>query len=178
MPAFNRYIGELFAFSLLTKQEVLDICKQNYNDGAIRTMRGVPPMHQQYDLQQLKELYDESLTAARKQFQESLPSVTTAARTTELPPPVAPVRVVPSAHPKAVPQHVSQPAVPLLTDNPVLTLATLLSAAVPLARHLSSDTCTSEQRSQLRDLMGERGMFDLSNEINALCSERARSMRK
>jgi hypothetical protein len=55
-----------------------------------------------------------------------------------------------------------------------MQLAMLLSAAMPMVRVLNSDACSPEDRSYLREIMGEDGIFELSNILNALCSERAR----
>lgn len=55
-------------------------------------------------------------------------------------------------------------------------LAALIDRAIPLARYLESDECQPEHRSRLRDLSKDGyGVFELSNYLNNLCSERARA---
>jgi hypothetical protein len=62
-----------------------------------------------------------------------------------------------------------------LSGDHTLLAAVLLGAASPLVRYLDSDDCTPQERSRLRELMGQDGMFDLSTHFNRLCSERARN---
>jgi hypothetical protein len=58
-------------------------------------------------------------------------------------------------------------------------LAILLTKALPLADYLNSDECDPHHRSALRAKVigkggGDEGVFELSNLLNRLCSERAR----
>ena len=62
----------------------------------------------------------------------------------------------------------------LQSSDSLLVTATLLGAVLPLVRHFNSDACNPQQRSSLRKLVGSDEMFDLSNIVNNLCSERAR----
>lgn len=58
-------------------------------------------------------------------------------------------------------------------------LANLILAAVPLAKALLSDDFSPEHRRQLRDLTKDNstnGVFELSNLLNRLCSEKAREL--
>lgn len=62
-------------------------------------------------------------------------------------------------------------------DDAATELAALIERAIPLARFLESDECQPEDRARLRDLSKDGyGVFELSNYLNNLCSERARDM--
>lgn len=56
-------------------------------------------------------------------------------------------------------------------------LAALVKATIPLAREISSDRFTPEERAKVRELTGGDGVFILANELYRLCGERSRSMR-
>ena len=64
----------------------------------------------------------------------------------------------------------------LLSADPKLLLASLLGASAPLAKVLLSEATTAEERSKFRELVGTEVLFELSNTLNALCSERARGL--
>ncbi len=60
----------------------------------------------------------------------------------------------------------------------VQSLALMMNSMLHLVRHVNSDEFTEEQRQQLRDAAGSGTVFDLSNELNDLCSERSREIGK
>lgn len=161
IPEFNFYLAQLHAYSIITFDEVAQLCGVKNEQTALQIMRGQPPMHPAVLLEDLKELYDEPLQAARANLQQTLSAADP-----------LPVETM------ILPQL---PTIPMKAVNEVLTfemlvqvLGDLLSAALPLAE-LALDSWTPEQRARLRELVGDEAMFELSNNMNALCSERARA---
>jgi hypothetical protein len=74
----------------------------------------------------------------------------------------------------------SSPAnVPAL-DTQVLVevMAGLVTTMLPLAQFLESDSCSPQQRAQLRSLAQGNGVFKLANSLNRLCGERVRNESK
>lgn len=74
----------------------------------------------------------------------------------------------------SVPKHETNGSV---HGQMIETLAHLILAAKPLAEQILSDAYTPEEREQLRQktqVVRSNGVFDLSNLLNRLCSERAR----
>lgn len=169
IPAFNRYVGELFAFSVISMKELHELAGVTSESASLRIMRGQPPMHPAMSLEDIKELYDERL----QQLKQELKTKPTAADEPSVAPPTLPATTSESSAVFAPPQPSMM--VGASADSKVYTLATLLGAALPLARDLSSDRCKPEDRALLRELMGEDGVFDLSNILNVLCGERART---
>lgn len=72
------------------------------------------------------------------------------------------------------------PTKPQIPNEPwaadIQKLARLLKSASPLAERLNADETPPAARALLRELLGFNGVFDLSNSLNDLCSETARSM--
>ena len=170
LPAFCRYISELFAFQCITLEEVLQYCGVTADQTALQIMRGQPPMHPAMSLDDLKELYNVQLETAK------------AAARVPLPPADTPVSVAASSpEPPATPPSEAEVLPALLAgsgnQSKITTLATLLSAALPLVRLVNSDKCKPADRALLRELMGTNGVFELSNHLNDLCGERSRSAR-
>jgi hypothetical protein len=160
LPPFNRMVSEVFAFSVVGPDEVLDILNVKTRQTALQIMRGQPPMHPRLSLEELNELYSVKLKEAQAALDEKLPAV---------------VLEDQSASRKESPAEVEH--VVTRPDNTIVRLATILGAAKPLVRYMLSDRCTPADRQELRTLLGEESMFDLSNDFNALCGERARSRR-
>lgn len=165
IPPFNCYLGQLFAFGVITMDEVLQYAGVRNEQTGFQMMRGQPPMHPAMSLEDVQELHDEQLEQVLTAFGRRLrkfdePSTVRQAATPEAP--EVPAVQVPTGPMDA-------------TSGTVYTLATLFGAALPLARHLNSDRCKPQDRALLRELMGEDGIFELSNILNALCGERARS---
>jgi len=167
IPPFNCYLGQLFAFGVITMDEVLQYAGVRNEQTGFQIMRGQPPMHPAMSYEDIQELHDEQLEQVLTAFGQRL-------RKSDEPSAVRQVAEAASQEPEVSAVHES--TVPIApTSGTVYTLATLLGAALPLARHLNSDRCKSSDRALLRELMGEDGVFELSNILSALCSERARS---
>ena len=158
---FNRYLGQLLAMSVITMNDVQELLNVKNAQTALQILRGSKPMHPLVNLAELKQEYDSVLSA----------------KLAELP-----------ARNKGQPkQRQAQPArteKPSASSSQVVTskgsvyaldAATMLSGALPLCRWLNSDSCTPEERSRFRDLMGSEALFELSNTTGSLCSERARN---
>jgi hypothetical protein len=175
MPEFNRYLSELFAYGVVTHEEATELCGVHKPQAALRAMRGQPPMHPAFTVEDMKGLYDQRLNEAKESFSRQL-------KKGSAPPAKRAIAAVPSAAPPREPtppvSSGTEGVVPLGSKNPVMTAATLLSAALPLVRYINSDRCSAADRDFLRTLMGDDGIFELSNHFNSLCGERARSTRR
>ena len=53
-------------------------------------------------------------------------------------------------------------------------LGHLILAMLPLAERVASDSCSAQDRRDLRQMVGNDGVFHLSTALNALCGEEAR----
>lgn len=168
IPKFNRYLGHIFSFGLISLDEAMQICGVKNPQTALQALRGQPPMHPAYSTEELHALYDDGLKDAQALLQNRLKQLQTITRD----PPVAPK--VPM-HEQTQTEDAPVVSLPTRGNANIMTAATLLSAALPLVRQLNSERCSPEDRSHLRDLMGDGGIFELSNHLNALCSERARN---
>jgi alkylhydroperoxidase family enzyme len=58
----------------------------------------------------------------------------------------------------------------------VRPLASLLQAALPLARVLESDDCSDQDRQRLRELVGAEDFFELTNLLHRLGGRHARGV--
>lgn len=157
---FNRYCGELLAFGVVCMDDLLAICGVKNANGVLRALRGTPPMHPQLTYAELQEDYDHDLQAAKDAIAIIAP----------------PTRA--DAAPKPAPQQKpKEPTAQPLDYGLATQAAAAFNAALAWARLLDSDKATPEMRSAVRELMGDEGMFDLSNLIVRLCSERSRNQR-
>lgn len=84
--------------------------------------------------------------------------------TSKVQPPVPTVRLQPEQK-VSVSEHA----------NMLQTLAYLILAARSIATRVASSEFSAEERRRLRELVGMNGVFDLSNALNKLCGETARS---
>jgi len=62
------------------------------------------------------------------------------------------------------------------SDLVVRPLASLLEAALPLARVLESDECSDDERQCLRELVGPESFFELTNLLHRLGGRHARGI--
>lgn len=159
LPKLNHYCGELLTFGVITLDEVRQIFGHRDPQRTLAALRGTPPMHPHFTYDQLKEMYDDQLQESKRQLPPLKQSVATPRRSA-------------ASQRSTVPEVVSEAT---RSGDPPLLLASLLGAALPIVRHLNSEDASPEDRSRLRTLMGETGMFELSNHFEALCSERARN---
>jgi hypothetical protein len=60
--------------------------------------------------------------------------------------------------------------------DPIAILAHLINATLPLAELVNSDSFTAEDRRRLHELAGSNTVFNAANELNRLCSEKARQV--
>lgn len=176
LPAFNRMVGQLVAFKVITLEEAGEVLKVKNPQTILEIMRGTPPAKPQFTLQDLQELHGAELRrkladlpVLKKNRQQSAVAEEPHVQVTT---PIEPAR--PAAAQKQIPE---QQTVPDLTTNPSLALAILVGAALPLARHLNEDG-TLDERNRYRQFVGLDNLHPLLNELTALTSERARSQRK
>lgn len=177
MQPFNKLLCRLLAYSIITIEEVQQIVNVARSSTAIQVMFGRKPANPSMNVDDLDDLFGEQLVKAEQAFSQRLDELGFAIKTGE---PADEAKLgAPLVEAKPVSTHVPEGLVTTTRDDAsIMTLATLLSAALPLARNINSNRCTPEDRSRFRDLMGDGGVFEISNILNALCSERARKEMK
>lgn len=155
LEPLNRYVSELVGFSVIVMTEACDILGQKNPQSALYALRGQSVMHPRLTLDEVQSLYEEKLDQAKKTWSQKLVSLK-----------------------RQDQSYIDTELWGTISERPpAMQLATILGAALPLARHLYSDKCSPEDRSYFRTLMGYESMFELSNLLNSLCSERARSQK-
>lgn len=161
----NFLCGQLLTFGIVGLDELQEVIGVQNPQAVLRMLRGSEPMRWHYPADALTELYGDQLNEALARLpQLGVKSAVTLVKS------VASTKRVPSL------AAAGKMAESMGAGNEKLLItAAILSAALPLVRYLNSDDCTPEDRSKLRSLMGEAGMFELSNHFNSLCSERARN---
>lgn len=162
VDAFNFYLSELLAYSVIDIEKVMEVCGVRNAQTALQIMRGQPPMHPAASLTELHELYDEQLQEAKRTLQAEL-------------------RVFDDSHLSPLPEASAEelaeaPAFDVL----VPVLAAMVRGVTPLAQQ-ALESWTPAQRSRLRELAGDElfqlanDMHNLSQILGALNSERARA---
>ena len=177
IPPLNRLLSQLYAFDVIALDEVQMYAsyKTNHSGMIFNMFRGVPLMHPEVSIEELISSYEEVLNDRKMAWN---PTWDIPVKTPEVP--AISVedhpRLPESPEPLAAPGVAAPSLDSLLTSDPKLALATLLGAAAPLATYLRSDAAKAEERSAFRELITTDVLFDLSNTLSALCSERAREM--
>lgn len=119
------------------------------------------------DLEAAKQLFDEQYGVIKL----ALPEV---AGTPEPSVPKILVQPVPVRLTQSLPA--TAPVKPKLSHDILLgSAANLIQGLLPLLELIASDAFTAAERAQLRDSTGRDGVFKLSNVLEQLCGERARS---
>jgi hypothetical protein len=160
LPEFGRYLGELMAFGVISIEDARRICGGVGEKAVLDTIRGTgQPAKPQYTVEQLKEKYGDSLQQEKEEWRTKvrvLPAPSVNRLTTQLPTLPAPAAA-----------HVPNPF--------ILDLAMRLSALLPLLNYANSDAVSPKERDQLRQLLGQDGMFAIATAFQALNSERVRT---
>ncbi len=165
IPQFNQYLAELYAYSVITIDEAKQLSGVKNNQDVLQILRGREPMQPAVGVEGLEEMYGESLQYAKSGLQDKLRAFSPSA----LPP-------LPEATPEVLAEA---PAFDVL----VPVLAAMVKGVSPLAL-LALESWTPAQRSRLRELAGEElfelanSLFNLSQVLNALNSERARAQHR
>lgn len=158
LDSFNRLCGDLLTFGVMSLDDLQAMMGVQHKQPVLMMLRGGTPLRKLLSYAELRDAHADQLDQLRKEVLDAWG--------------------VQSSDPQALPaeKEVHEIVTALSTGgDTLLVTAALLGALLPLARHLDSDDCTPQDRSKLRSLMGEDGMFELSNHFNRLCSERARS---
>lgn len=162
LGAPNFLCGQLLTFGVVSLEELHEIIGVTNAQAVLRMLRGSEPMRWHHDYNELNELYGDQLTEALTRVQKQ--GVTSTVKA-----------VVPTEQLPSLPEAGELAAIMSASADKLLITAALLGAVRPLVSHLNSDDCTPQDRSKLRSLLGDDGMFELSNHFHALCSERARN---
>lgn len=155
LPAFNRYCGELLTFGVVSLKDVQEVCHVANPQSALLMLRGKPSMRPQFNLDELHELYENKLQSQRAML--------------------LPVGSQERGSQVAEPVSDSLPMVGSKSEHLIIYAASMLKGVLPLVRQLDSEQSSALDRSKLREFVGHDDMFDLSNILNNLCSERARN---
>lgn len=160
VPPYNLLVSELFAYDVIDMATAKVILGVVADQTVLKVLRGQPPMHPTSSLEELQVEYGAALARAKQVLTAQLGTISRMSHRRD--------------------QLVQPPTTDRqftgLTD-PGLALASLIGAALPFARQLNSDESSAAARSRLRELSGDT-VFELSNELHSLCSERARDHRK
>jgi hypothetical protein len=127
-------------------------------------LRGAEVLKPRYTYVEVETMYGEELQQMRQIIRENLEF-----EAVELPQP---------EQVEHVQQEVSLPVTVPLNDNPKFMLASLIGAMLPLARALQSDRFTPADRSEFRELVSNETLFEVTNLLVSLSSERARKAEK
>jgi len=184
LPEVNKFLSRLYAFGVIDIQEVqLYAGMDSAHVGNVyKALRGQPLMRRPIEPAELYAMYEDQLTAAIAAINPST-ATTPTTNTNILEAASAPTPVA-QQPPRETSEVISEPEIAptitsvtsLLSADPKLLLASLLGASAPLAKVLLSEATTAEERSKFRELVGTEVLFELSNTLNALCSERARGL--
>jgi len=161
IPEFNLYLAQLYALSVITIDGAADLAGVTDGQTTLRIMRGQPPMHPK-TLSEVKSMYDDDLQDAQRDLQQKLR--------------VFGSDTLPSLPEPSEKELAESPAFDVL----VPVLAAMVKGVRPLAQQ-ALESWTPAQRSRLREQAAEElfelanDMFNLSQILNALNSERARA---
>ena len=78
LNAYNRYVGQLFAFDVIDMPEVLKIINVKQESSAFEFMRGRTPMHPTLLLEDLEPRYGNELAGARRMLRAILQNIPSA----------------------------------------------------------------------------------------------------
>jgi hypothetical protein len=166
VPPFGKYLGELLAFGVISLEDAQVACGVAKPQAVLNVIRGDQrPLHPM-DISELKREYGDRLHTATLKLYASLnsaqgdPTPAIQAR--------APVPDVPPAQPLSGAGELGR----------LVQIGAHFGEALAYMRYLVSDECTAEDRAFVRQLLGEHGMFELSQLANRLCGERANTARK
>lgn len=166
LDEYNRYIGELLTFSVVDISDLQDILSVRNAQTVLQILRGQSPAAPKLQLTELKELYHDQLVTKKSEcLKKATPYIHKRGSPTPVSAPEPPAETVKSAEPKAV--------LPVPISDTVATAAALIGALLPLLRIIASDQISPATRSKLREYAGNE-IFEGSNLMSALCSERAR----
>jgi hypothetical protein len=166
-----RQSGKLIAFGVLTVEEMAEAVGYPGDragaDAVLKVFRGVQGTshNKLLQFQTLVELY-------KDQLDEKIQSTRC----------VVPKRSVEASQPKPLPVRAPLRVVarPVLSEHEALicSFANMVTAMLPLARLVSSDDFSPEDRAKVRELSGHEGVFELANTLFRICGERSRAMRQ
>lgn len=169
-----RDTARLFAFGITTLSEIAQLVGYSEGRGGTDTLlavfRGTHGVSKQR-LEQFTsfvELYGEQLPEKKRATQKIQLNGTARAEADVDQAPVRPT-VVQTLRPASQKPPSSREAL-------IESLAGSVKALIPLARAISSDDFTAEDRARVRELAGGDGVFTLANLLYRLCGERARKM--
>jgi len=165
---YGQYLARLMAFQLVSLEKAQEFIGAGYPQAVFETIRGERDPYDEdvairptISLEELQQRFDGSLTAAEEKLRKRFEN-----------PETTPGDIVRDA---GGVQQGTPAAMPTMLDHGglVALIASRIGEVRPLAQYLL-DECSPEDRARVRELLGEEGVFDLSNLFNALCSERAR----
>jgi hypothetical protein len=170
-----RDAARLFAFGIATLSEIAQLVGYSEGRGGTDTLLAVFRGTQGVSKQRLGqftsfvELYGEQLSEKKRVTQKIQLNGTVRAEVDADQAPTRSASVVQALRPASQKPTSSRDAL-------IESLAGSVKALIPLARAISSDDFTAEDRARVRELAGGDGVFTLANLLYRLCGERARKM--
>lgn len=174
LKPLQRFVSGLFGFDVIGAVKACEILNLNPQKPSYmyQILRGSEVSKPRYTYDELVSLYVDDLMAMKEIVREQLlhnslagqPLVGEESAAEVL---ATPVVIMPREAPAVM---------PLQGDASVL-LASLVSAIEPVADALLSEDATIEERTRFRELVTNQRLFDVTNKLNALSSERARNKR-
>jgi hypothetical protein len=170
LKPLQRFVSELFAFDVITASQACELLnlKQDKPSYMYHILRGSEVLNPQYDYEGLVARFGNELNDMKQLIREHLDDNVEAEKAVRLPEPVIVQPDVPAIAPST--------DVVFHGDASVL-LASLVSAIRPVADALLDDDTALEARNRFRELVSDETLFEVTNKLNALSSERARKTR-
>jgi hypothetical protein len=173
VPEFGRYLGRLLALRVITIDDAREVCRVRHEQAVLAVTRGErhpaklrDPLKLRHQLSELEEIYGQALAEAINSLQQLFgrsPGDESVAQA--------------SSEAKATPAGLSTEPPPSVSalDSILVAAAAHANQLLVDVRYLLSDDVTPATRARFRDLAGPNTVFELSNRMPGLNSERART---
>lgn len=170
-----RDCGRLLAFRIIEIQDIIQALNFKVSNGDPSHVLTVLRGQNGFSAERLKKLKDfvEEFREFLPEKQQKVPSLRYRGQKNTFTTPMQ----KPIQHTAPAREHKFASKAPNVTDKKDLIegFAMVVKGLVPFARYLLSEACTPEDRDKLRQLAGGDGVFHLSNALNRLCGEQART---
>lgn len=158
LDKYNLYLGELYAFSVVSMEQLYEILNVKQTGAVYDAIRGRTPMHPTFLLEDLRPEYDDQLSTAKQRVTKlrHLSAVSSGTPTTPTDHQSAPGR--PSLSTEPQPARVTSPS-PLADLTFAVEAANTLQSSLVILRFLDSDACPADLRATVLHLSGELSEF-------------------
>lgn len=183
LQQLQRFVSELFAFDVIGTEKACEIfnLKSDRPSHMYHVLRGQDVLRPNYTYDTAVSMFWEELSEMKKIVRDEISEA----------PGLAFLRKIHLEQEVQQSEHTPGQTDVELTDFAVLTaspdvkasrdtrvlLASLVSAIQPVAKAVLSDDFSPEERSEFREMVSNETLFEVTNALNALSSERARNNR-